>query len=252
MESYVLALVASESYLHKAFRTIYMARSKGEWTYDIVLLIPDDLVLTDDLTELCELFTIQLRRVPRIDCPSVLQFWSQFPTHDHTQYIRERKDIFLKYHLFNPWFKQWSRILYLDAGVSVFAPLSRILSVCTEHGVLYAHGDAYPAYKSRLGSQFALPIEHGDVPHFQTTVMILDTNTFKETTVKELCDLTEQYPHTNRGDQGIVNLWTLTTGPPWRQLPVCDTHGFLYDYHERPDRIWSDYVCLKLVRTNHD
>jgi hypothetical protein len=129
-------------------------------------------------------------------------------------------------------------------------------------GCLYAHSDAYPKYEWALHRQFDTALldssdtKRDFVKHygsflkkdyFQTTLMIYDTAILEPDTVSRLFELNEKYPIAVRMDQGILNLYFNCERSLWKQIPVSDAKGFLYDYLERENCKTKDYLILKVA-----
>lgn len=255
----VLLLVASETFIYKAFKTIHMARTKGKWTQDIVVLVPDSMEITPDIEDTCQEYSIQLRKVsPVVELQCIFDFWTKHPSHPVYEHMKKRPYVFLKYYIFDTWLQTWKRVLYIDSDAWIHGPLTRLTSLCTEPNVLYAHSDAYPSYVWKLKNQFAMELFSSDIDtkynieanYFQSTIYYFDTSILSETTMKDMIALTKKYPHTIRADQGITNLWIqdqskLFSKTMWRQFPVCDTEGFLYDFHERDAHTRQEYLIIK-------
>jgi hypothetical protein len=126
---------------------------------------------------------------------------------------------------------------------------------------LYAHSDAYPFYNKRsLDCQFHLDlVDKGtketmeskynlDIDYFQSTLLIYNTKILEENTVNRLFELAEQYPFSVRMDQGIMNLYWTCEKRLWRQIPLQDEKGFLYNFLEINGCKTKDYLILKYPR----
>ena len=84
--------------------------------------------------------------------------------------------------------------------------------------------------------------------YFQTTMFIYDTKIIEDNTVKRLVELAHMYPNAPTMDQGILNLYFTCERKLWKQIPIEDDKGFLYDYHERPGYRARDYLILKMIK----
>ena len=54
-----------------------------------------------------------------------------------------------------------------------------------------------------------------------------------------------------RMDQGILNLYFTCERKLWKQIPINDSIGFLYDFRERDGYRGRDYAMLKYPRFNY-
>lgn len=257
MKSWILVLVANEPYLSKAFQTIKQARTIGGWRDTICLLCPETLQF--DEMNLCfiENYSILILKIPYRSVEALLRLWNQNPDHPNFSYVATRPFIYQKFNVFNTFFKQWDVVFYLDAGCQIQGPLERIKQSCEPDGILYAHSDTYPTYEWKFDRQFSFEIApesmvtelktlyNFNVDYFQSTLMIFDTKLIDETTVELLFSFAEKYPFSFRMDQGIINLLFLCEMGVWRQIPLSDEKGFLYDFHEREGCLRTQYLIMK-------
>ena len=76
-------------------------------------------------------------------------------------------------------------------------------------------------------------------------MFIYDTKILEEDTVNKLFELNNEYPIAVRMDQGILNLHFMCERDIWKQLPLKDEKGFLYDFQERDGHARKEYLILK-------
>lgn len=120
---------------------------------------------------------------------------------------------------------------------------------CDPDMCLYAHSNWYPTYEWKVKQEFRTPLFDEQTyelerEYFQSTILLYDTRILKPDTVERLFELAEKYP-TTRGDQGILNLYFQFEHPCWKQIPLRDDKGWLYDFHERGSYKQEDYCILK-------
>jgi hypothetical protein len=258
MASWVLALIANEPYIERAKRTIAECRDTGGWQDDIVLLVPVSLMTDTSLTLFAKELRIILKELPNRNYKNILDLWAKNRQHDDNDYIKSRSFIYMKFYLFDMFFKQWKTVFYIDAGMRVFDKLSPFKTLCEPQNCLYAHSDSYPKFEWKLHRQFSFEIlsaeqramlnEYNlDIDYFQSTLLIYDTNILEDTIVDDLFELVEQFPSARWGDQPILNLYFTCVRGLWRQIPLRHEKGFLYDYHQREGYTISDYVLLKMI-----
>jgi hypothetical protein len=256
MRSWVLVLLSNEPYIEKAKVTIIAARGIGNWQDDIVLLIPRSLESNADLVSFASTYAVELRVLPDRNTDKIIDFWSKFPTHRHHDYIMSRKYIFMKFYIFDVYFKKWDVAFYMDSGCVINGRLARFKESCEAVNCIYAHSDGYPWYEIKLERQFAIELLDStrraelkkydlDIDYFQTTMCIYDTRILEPNTVDALFDLNERFPVGMRMDQPIINLYFTCMRKLWHQIPLKDDDGFLYDFCERNDWQPSDYLLLK-------
>lgn len=255
--SWVLVFVSDEPYIEKTIKTIIECRTIGKWSDDIVLITNENLYNNTEIIQSAKILNIQLRKVRPYSFQYYIDSWNKDSS--HSEYNYNTKGVFglYKYECFDTYFKKYETVFHLDAGAVIMGDLNRIKKSCKPDNCLYAHSDGYPTYKWKLDRQFNHTIDtknirskyNLDCNYFQGTILIFDTKIILDDTADRLYKLTEEYPITIRRDQGIFNLYFTCERNLWKQIPLCDNDGFLYDFHEREGRHRSDYVILKYPRT---
>jgi lipopolysaccharide biosynthesis glycosyltransferase len=258
MASWVLALIANEPYIERAKTTIVECREIGDWCDDIVLMVPRTLMTDNALAVFAKEHRVQLKELPSKNYNTVLDLWEKNKGSCDYEYIKSRSFIYMKFYLFDMFFKQWDVVFYIDAGMKVFNSLNSFKIVCEPQNCLYAHSDSYPTFEWKLHGQFSFELmsaEHKealrgynlDIDYFQSTLIIYDTVILEESIVEELFSLVEQFPSTRRGDQPILNLYFNCAKGLWRQIPMRYENKLLYDYRQRDSFLKTDYCLLKWV-----
>ena len=67
MKRWALLFFSTESYIQKAIGTIQLARGKGEWKDDIVLMIPDDFNLDENTKNIFNSLSVIIKSMPNLD-----------------------------------------------------------------------------------------------------------------------------------------------------------------------------------------
>ncbi len=254
--TWVLVLVSNLSHMGKAFETIAQARVIGKWTDDIVLIVPQDVYEKAQIREIAMKLGVEFLVLPEIRDEKLMTFWDNYKTNSNYDYVKERKFQYQKFYIMHTFFKRWTNVIYLDAGIKIHGNIYRLLNKCKEKNVLYAHSDCYPFYDWPLSNQFCLDLDENltsllkqtydlSCNYFQSTIMVYDTAIIQEDTVARLFYLRELFPFSMRNDQGIFNLYFLKERNLWRQLPIADEEGLLYDYHNRNGLAKEKYLMLK-------
>ncbi len=265
MTKWVLVLVCDSKYLTRCLDTISSCRSIGSWEDDIVMLV-DETVDTDDsfFKEHMRMLKFTTRKLPNLNSDLVYQIkrlWDNHKENPDYYPVVEKMIQYQKFHVFDTWFKQWDVVFYIDSGIQIYGDLNRMKASCDPlSSEFYAHSNGYPNYdefgslrkqfnhnlsqsiSDTLDSQYNLSVDS-----FQSTVMVFNTNLIEESTVLDLFTLTSIFPIANRNDQGILNLYFYKL---WKQLPLRDSHGWLYDFLERGENKKVDYLTLKYPRNN--
>jgi len=255
MKSWVIVLFSDEPYIQKALNTIHAVRNNGSWKEDIVLLIPSSLFNNEIMKDFASKYNVELRELPENNIKPIIDAWDKHKNHDNYSYIISRKYMYMKFHVFDIYFKKWDVVFYIDC-MNIHGSLERMKKTCEPDNCIYAHSDAYPSYVWKLERQFNIELfseeekkdiykYNLDIDHFQGTMFIYDTKITDENTVKNLFELAFKYKYSYRMDQGILNLYFLCERNLWKQIPVKDEVGFLYDYHRRDNYSIHDYLMLK-------
>jgi hypothetical protein len=79
-------------------------------------------------------------------------------------------------------------------------------------------------------------------------MLLFDTSIILDNTVSTLIELLNEYP-ISKNDQGYICLYFQCIRKIWKPIPVMDNDGFLYDFHERHNYKYNEYVMLKYPKT---
>lgn len=255
--SWCLTLVTNKDYLEKAFNTIYQARNTGKWNDDIILLLENGLKNDLNIQKIADNLNIELFELPQFNMENYIYAWNNNKEHANYSYCVSRYFQLMKFHIFNIYMKKWKYIFYIDAGQNIFGDLNRFKNLPLLDNILYAHNDNYPTYNNlKLHDQFNMNIDYGEInkyynldcDYFQSGILIFNTNIIDESIIDRLVKLVNKFPN-GRGDQPYLNLLFTCEKNIWKQIPICDNIGFLYDFWERYDKKKENYVILKYPRT---
>lgn len=232
-----VVFVCNKKYFSRFVNTVQALTTVGNYHGDICLVIGNDL-LGDKLLN----HKIIKRNNVKIKHFSDLQFPDSFIEIASKGPIFHKKFQYHKLYLFDPYFKQWNTVLYLDCGMIIYSDIHPIIDT-KKTDKLLAHSDAFPYYPWNLGDQFNKnqiwyydKLRNNfnlDIDYFQTTLMLFDTNIIKENTFNELYNLALEYPISNTNDQGILALYFTNIVPVWEQIPMGNEKTFFYDFGKR-------------------
>ena len=244
--------MSNRAYLDKALLTVWQLRLFGRYRGDVVLVVGDDLkgAIRPLEKSLLRITPIHFPDIERSSEDALLRGAKS------TLGAQSGKTFqFHKFFCFSPFFKKWNNILYIDAKMRIYAPISPILRLNCSDSIV-AHSDSYPDFQRTLRDQFNFldfpELELGlereanlDADFFQTTMMYFDSSIIEEGSVEELVTLSRRFPNSRTNDQGIINIWSQGKNL-WTRLPTARPGGgFFYDFHERAGREASDYIMLK-------
>lgn len=253
MSDNCIILMSNKLYLDKAKNTINQIRDIGKYQDDIVLLIGNDLK-----DETINIDKVIVKYFPDIDRSSIIEILKYKPiTSDGREFIKPFQ--WHKIHIFDTYFKRWKKCMYIDAGMHIFNTIDKIINLdCTNK--LLAHSDAYPTFEWKLKIQFndtyfselynELYSKYNlEVDYFQSGILLYDTNIIEENTKDDLLELSNKYINSKTNEQGIMNLYFNCIRKVWEPIKIKDDQIHYYDYWERDDLKYSDYIMLKYPRT---
>jgi hypothetical protein len=250
--------LCDEKYFTKAKRTINELRKYGAWAGDIVLLAVD--------FDPGSLPGIHVRQISHINTQPLLDAWKIHPLEpmpDNRHYNKLTQ--WDKLQVFDSWFCQWKRVIFLDAGMRIFDTLKPLLDLPWE-GKFLAPDDSDP-YDN--GCRFRTQVELSANPpaakefietysedclnqhYFLNCFFIVDTALFHR--LPDLTELISKYPFFRCNEMGLMNLvFTIQLGV-WSPLPqrVGDKYLFAWseaNYREHPD--WRQFHMIKYSMTH--
>jgi len=253
---HVIALYSNKKQAARALKTIKQIRTFGHYENDLVYFHDGSL----DVYQLKKMvkWNVIIKEFP----PLPIQWNVGFK---RKQVVEKNKSIHIyahKFYVFHLFFKQWEKVLYLDAGMSIYRPIQPFWELDCKDKII-AHSDAYPDFKRKFGSmnepndggQFD---KHADPnlfkklmtefdlnrDYFQSTLLLFDTKLIEYNTVNNLLNLWNLYPIVE-GDQSVLNLYFNNLKNVWKPLPISDKKIVLYDWTVRPHKTCHEYIMLK-------
>jgi len=257
--------LTDQAYFHKAKRTILDIRTRGEWTGDLVLIT----VGFDAPANFLEYYRIIGKRVEHIDTSKVIAAYQQHPirpTCDNREFAKLTQ--WDKFHVFNPIFAYWDRIVFLDAGLRVLDRIQYLVDLPCE-GVLMAPDDA-PSYDTdkrfggiietdrnpeainRLFQEYDRDIVYQR--YFLNCIWMYDTALLKTISFEELVNTMNKYPICRCNEMTVMNLIFTFKHKVWKAFPdfVLDSKRlFGWTEHDRDygNAMWSNFCFLKYPST---
>ena len=247
-----MALVTNRSHLQRCFLTIWQLRWFGKYRGDIVIVVGEDLKVACPAIARSSLKVMPIY-FPELDRSEAIKRLKNAP--NTSDVVFNKPFQFHKVHIFDTFFTQWKKVLYVDTKMRVFNPIHPLLDLDCRNSLI-AHSDAYPKYTRSLRSQFnhedfvelteeANQLVPLDSDYFQTGMMLFDTGIISETTVHEISELSRKFINSNSNEQAIINLWAQSRNL-WKKLPTSPSEGKLfYDYWERAPHTPQHYLLLK-------
>lgn len=268
MKTAVVTLT-DQAYYHKAKRTILDIRSRGEWTGDLVLIT----VGFDAPPNFLDYYRIIGKRVEHIDTSKVIEAYKTHPirpTCDNREFAKLTQ--WDKFHVFNPFFAYWDRVIFIDAGLRVLDRIQYLADLPCEN-ILLAPDDA-PTYdtEKRFGGIIEtdrnlevaneLFEEYGkhvlDLRYFLNCIWMYDTALLRMISIEELVYTMNKYPICRCNEMTIMNIIFSYKYKVWQPFPefIRDNKNVrkrLFGWTEW-DRdyghtTWRDFCFLKYPTT---
>jgi len=266
----VVVTLSDATQQERAKRTILDVRTRGEWTGDIVWVT----VGFEPSRTFTSFYKIRTHRVEHIDTRHVLESYGRRPLRP-TDDGREWKKLtqWDKFYVFDSFFLQWGRVVYLDAGLRVVDRLQHLLDVdCTD--AFLAPDDAAPDdTQKRFGGIIeadegrhpeVVPMLFREYPksilterYFLNCLWMYDTSLLHHIHLTDFIDAMNRYPIARCNEMTIMNLLLTFKHRVWKPFPEhCpqDPRRRLFGWTERdrnygPYTTWQDFCFLKYPST---
>lgn len=263
----VVVTLTDAVYFSKAKRTIMDVRSRGEWKEDLVLIT----IGFDAPANFLEYYRVIPMRMEHLDTSLLLDAYKQQPIRP-TCDDRETKKLtqWDKFYVFHERFREWNRVIYLDAGLRVFDRVEHLACLPCD-GVLLAPDDAapydstkrfggiieidrHPATVERLFQEY--PREILEERYFLNCIWMYDTALLDTIRFQDLVDTMNAYPICRCNEMTVMNLLFTFKHRVWRPFPShCEDQRMrLFGWTERdrdygPYTTWRDFCFLKYPST---
>lgn len=249
--SICVVFLCNKNYLNKFLKSYNELITNGNYKGDVLLIIGDDL--TENEIKKLNL-NIYIKKFPNIIFPNEIEKQMESVRKLYDDRAIKKKFQWHKLHLFNIYLKKWEYILYLDCGINIYSDISKIIDE-KEKNRLVAHSDTYPTYVKKLKDQFDVNKDlfnklnntfNLNVDHFQTTIMLYDTDIIKENTFTKLYELSKLIPISLTNEQAIMSLYFILIKPKWKKLNIEKKENeILYDLIVRNKNKNKNHILLK-------
>jgi len=255
----VFVLLTDQSYFNKAFITINDLKSIGNWQGDIVLItidfdLEEDYKVRQNIIE---------QKFPLIDKTSLLNEIGPngFSNSDKREIYKLNQ--WEKLHVFDDYFLQWERVVFLDAGLRVLDDVKYLLELDYRNSIL-APNDASPNFRSdqifkhQLSFDDESKIERIIIDfgneifesyHMLNCIWVYDTSILKICNKQALLDAMNKYTLCKTNEMGIMNLMFHFKYNLWKEFPLKTSNGkFLFEWCELNHNFhttWRDYCFIK-------
>jgi hypothetical protein len=264
----VVVLVTDKPYFHKAKRTIMDVRSKGEWKGDIVLITVDFQAPTNFL----DFYSVRPYVVKHIDTNYILEQYKKNPirpTCDNREFTKLTQ--WDKFYVFDSWFLQWGRVIFLDAGLRVLDKMDYLLELnckdcfmapddAASYDLTKRFGgiietDRHPDIVENLYKQF--PSSILNERYFLNCIWMYDTSILHYIHINNFIELMNKYPICRCNEMTIMNLLLTFRYKLWKPFPdYClskpQKRLFGWTEHDRDygsHTTWRDFCYIKYPST---
>jgi hypothetical protein len=257
-------LVTDRNYFDKAKITINDLTTAGKWDGSIVLITLDFDLEEDYKTSK----NIIEKKFPAIDKSHLIKEIGPdgFPASDKRELFKLNQ--WEKLHVFDTYFLQWDRVVFLDAGLRVLDDVSCLLELDFKNKIL-APIDG----KQMVDSDefiFRNQLDHSNTENINRVIddfgenifnqkymlncmWVYDTSILHVCNKDELIDAMNRYPVCRTNEMGIMNFIFHLKHHLWEKFPVTASNGkYLFEWCESNNiyyTTWRDYCFLKYPLT---
>jgi hypothetical protein len=262
MEKYddtVFVLVTDKSYFYKADVTINDLKTIGNWHGGIVLItidfdLEDSYKLSQNVIE---------KKFPLIDKTYLLNEIGPNGFSNSDKREINKLNQWEKLHVFDDYFLQWKRVVFLDAGLRVLDDVKYLLELDYENSIL-AQNDASPKFHRDQIFKYQLSFDNEDKIsliesdfgneifnsyHMLNCMWVYDTNILKMCNKQQLIDAMNKYTLCKTNEMGIMNLLLHFKYKLWKEFPLKASNGkYLFEWCETNNNFhttWHDYCFIK-------
>jgi hypothetical protein len=256
----VFVTLSDASYAPKARRTIRELQVHGKWKGDIVWIAVD---FTPDPME-----GVRMYKTTHLNTDTLLEKFKEhplkpMPDNRHLGKLYQWD----KLQVFKPYFRQWDRVVFIDAGLRVFDEVQPLLYLPWK-GRFLAPDDSDPYDNgSRFGRQLDIeanpavteelfqnyPESICQERYFNNPIFVFDTSLLEKVTFEDLYHTMNDYPIFMCNETGLMNLIFSYKLRVWTPFPQRVGTKYLFawsenNYLEGPD--WGNFHFIKYSLTH--
>jgi len=255
----VFVLVTDERYFNKAHVTINDLKTTGNWHGDVVLITIDfDLEETYKSSQ-----NIIEKKFPLIDKTHLLKEVGPNGFSNSDKREINKLNQWEKLHVFDDYFLQWEKVVFLDAGLRVLDDVKYLLELNYNNSIL-APNDAAPNFRSDQIFKNQLSFDNEEKiqlikndfgehifesHHMLNCMWIYDTKILKICNKTQLIDAMNKYTLCKTNEMGVMNLIFHFKYKLWKAFPLKASNGkYLFEWCELNHNFhttWRDYCFIK-------
>lgn len=266
MSKDVFVTLCDSVYFPRARQTIHELRTNGLWKGDIVLI---NVNMAPIPSSFLDQYNVKTIHFPLLNT-SFLSILRVEPFSEGDG--REWKKLYQweKIHAFDPYFLQWDRVIFLDAGLRIFDSVQKnLLSFGCQGKLLAPKDNAH--FSSTVKNTFVCQISH-DRPYYTSLLLshygnkileeeyflncmwMYDTSILRSFPIKEkLITIMNTYLLCKNNEMTAMNLLFTFDLRIWEQFPERAPNGkYLFEWCEtnkKEPTTWKNYVFLKYPMT---
>jgi len=245
----VLVTLSNEAQWERARKTIRQAISIGNWTHDVVFIAVDFEPPPEP--------GVRIVHFPRIDTSTLVakigaRGFKGGDGRELTKLIQWEK-----LHVFDDFFKQWGRVVYLDAGIRICGDMSPLLNLSGDFLAPYdgqffspnsfkcqleTENPAYPAFIKTFGANI---LNH---TYFLNCMWMYNTSCLDIFTKADLIEVMNKYPIFHCNEMDAMNAVIHFRHRLWEPFPRRAAGRILFEWSEINQdypTTWEDYYFLK-------
>ena len=255
----VFVLVTDQSYFYKATVTINDLRTIGNWNGEIVL-ITIDFDLEESYKSSHNLIE---KKFPLIDKTYLLSEIGSDGFSNSDKREINKLNQWEKLHVFDDYFLQWKRVVFLDAGLRVLDDVKYLLELEYDNSIL-AQNDAAPNFRTDQIFKNQLSFDNQEKielikmdfgtelfesQHMLNCMWVYDTRILEICNKQQLINAMNKYTLCKTNEMGIMNLLFHFKYKLWKEFPLrASNNKFLFDWCELNHNYfttWRDYCFIK-------
>ena len=138
-------MISDENYFHKAKRTIMDLRSKGEWTGDLVL-ITINFKINQNFKDFYNITTINFPEISKTEMLEKIK--NKISDGDGREF--DKINQWEKLHVFDSYFTNWDRIVYIDCGLRILDSVKYLLDLDYKNCILAPNDTGHIIRKDKV------------------------------------------------------------------------------------------------------
>lgn len=270
MTSTVFTLVTDNNYLYRAKKTIIDLRSTGQWHGDLVLICVDMEELNKNFSDY---YNITVKKFPSVyektELVKILHYSTFLDTIDGREITKTNQ--WEKLHVMDDYFKQWDRVVFIDAGLRILDNVHESVLKLDYKGKFLAPDDGgnftqLPNPDKLFHTQISnsntnvIKTLQSDIPsvdlngsYFLNCMWVYDTSILEVCSKEEMICGILKYPICKTNEMALMNIFINFKYGLWERFPVKAANGkILFDWSERNNpspSTWRDYCFIKYPAT---